>query len=198
MAARASVVPNLPAPTMPRRRSSTSRLALRDACRMRSRRRPPSSAPDAGRRAASASGACGEQLADAGDHFAAVELDHGHSLVVRDASDCVVQVEAAQAERADDRGDPVARRSRASRRTSSRGRPRPGTARRSAAASRARGPPSRTAPCSRATGSRGPRRRSRRRTRACAARPAAAAVRAARARACRARRTARSARASRR
>ena len=48
-----------------------------------------------------------EQLAYAGDDRAAKELDRGHALVVRDASDGVVQVEPAQAERADDCGDPI-------------------------------------------------------------------------------------------
>ena len=59
-------------------------------------------------RASSVSGARGEQLAHPRNHLAAEELDHGHALVVRDASDRVVQVEAAEAERADDRGDPAA------------------------------------------------------------------------------------------
>ena len=48
-----------------------------------------------------------EQLAYAGDDRAAEELDRGHALVVRDPSDGVVQVEPAQAERADDCGDPI-------------------------------------------------------------------------------------------
>ena len=43
-----------------------------------------------------------EQFAYAGDHLAAVELDRGQALVVRDPSDRVVQVEPAQAEGADD------------------------------------------------------------------------------------------------
>src|SRR5262249_55955046 len=52
-------------------------------------------------------GRFGEQLPHAGDHFAAEQFDHGEPLLVSDAPDCVMEVEAAQAERADDVGDPA-------------------------------------------------------------------------------------------
>ena len=48
-----------------------------------------------------------EQLADPRDHLAAIELDRGQPLLVRDPSDGVVQVEAAEAERPGGGGDPV-------------------------------------------------------------------------------------------
>ena len=41
------------------------------------------------------------------DHLAAKELDVGHAPVVGDASDRVVEVEPAQAERLHDVGDPL-------------------------------------------------------------------------------------------
>src|SRR4051794_16918370 len=65
------------------------------------------SVPDAGGQRVMRFGSSVEQFAYAGDYLSAVELDRGHPLVVRDASDGVVQVEPAQVERADDCGDSI-------------------------------------------------------------------------------------------
>jgi len=43
-------------------------------------------------------GGLSEQLSYAGDHFAAEELDGGHSLVMGDATEGVGQVESVEAE----------------------------------------------------------------------------------------------------
>src|SRR5437870_7654094 len=92
---------------MPRRRSSTwAPVALPRASRG-SVAATASSVPDAGGRRIVHFGSSVEQLAYAGDDRAAEELDRGSALVLRDASDGVVQVEPAQAERADDCGDPI-------------------------------------------------------------------------------------------
>src|SRR3954463_9955102 len=87
---------------MPRRRSSTSApVALAGASRS-SLVAMAMSVADAGGQRVMRFGSSVEQFAYAGDHLAAVELDHGHPLVVRDASDRVVQVEPAQVERGED------------------------------------------------------------------------------------------------
>src|ERR1700682_4255996 len=87
MAARAIVVPSLPAPTMPRRRSTVSLRdmsfgAVRGPLTGRYR-------PDAG---------MVEQLPDAGDHLPPVQGDHLHPLLVGHRSSGVGQVEASESE----------------------------------------------------------------------------------------------------
>src|SRR3954451_13289931 len=92
---------------MPRRRSSTSApMAVAGASRG-SGVATAMSVPDAGGQRVVRFGSSVDQFAYAGDHLAAVELDHGQALGVRDASDRVVQVEPAQVKRADDCGDPI-------------------------------------------------------------------------------------------
>src|ERR1022692_624929 len=95
IAARATVVPIFPAPTMPRRRSVGLLLDIRGSV-IRRRRRT---------RGCRLGGWLREQLSDAWNHLAPIELDRRHSLLVRHSPSGIRPVESAEPELPNHRGN---------------------------------------------------------------------------------------------
>src|SRR5258708_5667522 len=93
----AIVVPNLPAPTMPRRKSPPPMLGT-GACGV-VRRRALGRQHRLNRLAP-----CGQQLADPRNHLAAIQLDRRCPVGPRKVADVVLEIKAAQAQEADVRG----------------------------------------------------------------------------------------------